>query len=155
MTDQIDPLKDGVNHINTYSKGLTALGKALSNFPRSPFHHPLWGSFDSAEGLWYYLSTGLQHEALRNLSGFKAKEFGKTLERVHNDRFDQDFRIGLIAKIVQNPELCKQLLESTLPFEHYYVYGTPPSCKVVVPESGQKIVNWLEDIRTFLKGDFL
>ena len=32
----IDPSKDGIDHINIYSKGKTELGKYLSNFTYAP-----------------------------------------------------------------------------------------------------------------------
>ena len=46
---------DGVTHINVYSKGTTALGRALSNFAHIPFMVVPNGRFESIEAYWYWL----------------------------------------------------------------------------------------------------
>lgn len=34
----INPLEDGITHINVYSKGATELGRLLTNFAHTPLH---------------------------------------------------------------------------------------------------------------------
>ena len=46
---------DGITHINVYSKGATALGRALSNFARIPVMVVPNGRFESVEAYWYWL----------------------------------------------------------------------------------------------------
>ena len=57
----INPDNDGIDHINTYSKGKTELGKLLTNFAHTPFVHPKYGEFQSVEGFWYFKKTGYSH----------------------------------------------------------------------------------------------
>jgi hypothetical protein len=67
---KINPHKDGIDHINIYSRGKTEVGRQLSNFAHTPFTHKDYGYFNSVEGLWYYLITGCKHE---NLSKMRRK----------------------------------------------------------------------------------
>ena len=72
---------------------------------------------------------------------------------VLNHDFDYHMRLGLIAKVTQNPKLFKMFMECDLPFTHYYYYGDPNSdkCKVVSPKRPGKLVTDLEEIREFLR----
>lgn len=159
VAEQWHPKFDGITHLNVYTKAKTALGLELTNFARKPFRHPLLGFFESSEGLHYFLKTGRNFKEFRNLWGYKAKELGVQLCRDPNNivldyQFDWMFRIGLVAKITQNPELFERFIESELPFTHYYYYGDPDSldkCKVVNAKETGTLVTDLEDIRTFLK----
>lgn len=126
----MNPKEDGVLHINIYSKGATELGKLLSNFSKTPFTHPEHGNFQSVEGYWYWLKSGVCEDTLRSLSGFKAKEFGKTLDIVLCEEFEQNIITAIQCKLRQNKDLLKMLIESTLPFEHYYWYGDIDNPKV-------------------------
>lgn len=116
--------KDGVDHVNIFSRGETALGRWMSNFSHEPFTHPMHGSFNSIEGLWYWLTRG--DDRLRTLSGFQAKQLGKSLQIV-NDLPEAEFRqaitLGIQAKIAANPRMAEILRTNLLPFEHYYVFS--------------------------------
>jgi hypothetical protein len=118
--------EDGISHINIYSRGKTPLGRFLSNFALAPFTEATLGRFASVEGLWYYLSTGRQHEMLRDLHGFEAKKQGKALERVEmpSDQFEKLIKVGITAKLLANPKMLNTLIECELPLAHYYTYGT-------------------------------
>lgn len=115
--------KDGVDHINVYSKAKTGLGRSLSNFTYSPFYHDKYGQFDSMEGFWGYVATGHKHESLKTIHGYRAKEEMKKYERVFNSNFDEEIRSGIFAKLDQNKDIRNALLASVLPFSHYYVYN--------------------------------
>ena len=120
---QIDPQKDGVDHINVYSKGATELGRLLSNFAHTPFNHALYGHFESVEGFWYWAKTGCQYDEFRDLYGFMAKKTGQQYDAVHNPNFEEDVKSALVAKVEQNPQIQELMQDSTLPLYHYYNYG--------------------------------
>lgn len=120
-----DPLKDGIDHINVWSKGRTALGQMLSNFAHVGFEHPEYGFFASMEGYWYWCGSGRSHDELRRLYGMSAKSVGVKLDNVPMD--EDEFRgmilEGLRCKVTQNSDLQQALKTSVLPLEHYFVYG--------------------------------
>lgn len=138
------PEEDGITHINIYSKGATDLGRWLTNFAHVPFTHPTYGEFNSIEALWYYASTGFQHEELRSLSGFKAKEEGKKYSKVDIDpsEFASIIKMGIRAKLIGNPKMLGALIDTHLPLAHYYVYGGKP-----VHAGYEWIILYIEDIR--------
>ena len=152
MSDRkpLNPVDDGVLFINIYTKGVTRLGRLLTNLSDIPLTHPKYGTFRTAEGFWYYLKTGCEHESLRALPGFEAKTVGSGLPSVWNTNFQEDFKIGLRNKLEGHSELFQLFTESTLPFEHFYFYpsrnsDTPP--KVIEP----KEVRWLTEFWTELR----
>lgn len=119
-----NPEEDGITHINIYTKGKTALGRFLTNLSLSPFTHPEHGRFESVEGLWYWLSTGKKHDALRQMLGFEAKAFGRKLDKVPMDPevFERTIKEAITLKLKANPRKLNELIDSTLPLAHYYVY---------------------------------
>lgn len=149
--DHWEPLNDGVDHINVYSKAATHLGRMLTNFAKSRFEHSAVGSFASMEAYYYYVSTGKQHEELKQLYGYRAKVEGRKYVRVYCEDFDQVMLEGLECKVLQNPYLATKLMESDLPLVHYYVYGG----KAVFPTGNSWLVEGLTDIRDRLKNGVL
>ena len=117
------PIDDGVTHINVYSKSSTMLGRQLSNFYHSPFIHPQHGQFESVEGYWYWLSTGMIHDELRHLHGNDAKVAGKKYEKVIYDNFKDLIRVAIELKVSANKDIQENLIQSVLPFTHYYYFG--------------------------------
>lgn len=152
-----NPDTDGEDHINIWTKGKTVLGKKLSHFHHSPFIHPYYGSFQCVEGFWYYASTGFQHEQLRQLVGFKAKQEGRQLDQVWYKDFVEDVLSANWQKIMQSNDLCSMIIESELPFLHYYAYSgnpdseTPGPVKIIRPRDSVWLVPGFEDIRRCLK----
>jgi ATP-dependent protease HslVU (ClpYQ) ATPase subunit len=131
VNSKINPHRDGIDHINIYSRGKTEVGRQLSNFAYSPFTHIKYGKFNSIEGLWYYLITGGQHEVLRDLYGFKAKKIGRELINqdewnlvdTENPDFKEDIREGIRQKLREDKKLLKMLCKTEgKPLKHYYVY---------------------------------
>lgn len=120
-----DPQQDGVTHINIYSRGKTDVGRALSNFTYGPFTHPEFGAFVSVEGFWYWVGAedGPERERLRNLFGPSAKMIGSSIPGIpmEEEDFRQLVREAMRCKIEQNPAIRRLFVESTLPFDHYYV----------------------------------
>lgn len=147
---QLDPRLDGIKFINIYTKAATRLGRLLTNLADIPLTHPKYGTFRTAEGLWYYLKTGMCHESLRALTGFDAKKYGTTLKNVWNDNFQEEFKEGLRNKLENHAELMALFLESELPFEHFYYYESKTAediPKVVEPRD----VRWLTEFWTELR----
>lgn len=118
---------DGVDHINVYSKGKTAIGRWLSNFTFAPFEHPRHGKFFSVEGFWYWrlAESSQDRERLRCLSGWAAKRAGRELVRIEDVdsiEFKGDIVAALVAKLHTYPARKADFLATTLPLAHYYEY---------------------------------
>lgn len=147
--DNLDPLEDGFTHINVYSKGLTHIGRLLTNFAPTSFTHPTYGYFSSMEGYWYWVTTGMVHDELRDFGGYQAKVAGKRLPRKSHPDFERLICEGLAAKLACNSTIHHLLVTSSLPLCHYYVYGS----KMVVPRGGLTpfYILFLEDYRTLHK----
>lgn len=143
------PGTDGVDHINVYSKGKTELGRALTNFSPFAVSVPGDGDFASIEGYWYWLSTGRQHDALRDLVGIDAKKLGKTLTKVPLSDFKEKIGEALIRRFDKYPYLRRTFALSTLPFTHYYCWGNDDNA--VVYTDHDWIVEALEAYRKELK----
>lgn len=147
-----NPEFDGIDHINVYSRGRTALGQELSNFAHVPFNHPKYGFFASVEAFWFWVSTGMKHDDLRRLYGATAKAAGirKNPVKIDDHQFSILIQDALRLKVAQNRKLCEAIKKSELPFRHYFVYGNNPP---VVRE--QRKHDWqmkcLEAIRETLK----
>lgn len=146
------PANDGVNHINVYSKGLTKLGRGLSNFASIPFDHPVDGRCASVEGYWYFLKTGRLFPHLKELSGINAKKEGKKYPSIELSDFIIQIKQAITCKILQNDKLREDVKASTLPFVHYYVYyGALGDFKVIPVGGDQWMMEHLEAIRADLR----
>ncbi len=117
---------DGIDHINVYSKGKTALGRFLSNFTYAPIK-TVDGRFDSIEGYWYWLGTeDTRKECLRYLSGFAAKHKGRELRSKDwqdSEEFKKKILDAIKIKIEGFPEYKELLINNKLPLVHYYVFN--------------------------------
>jgi len=145
------PNLDGITHINVYSKGQTKLGRGLSNFAHTPFDHPKDGHCESVEGYWYYLKSGREFPYLKTLWGNEAKQEGKRYPRVESSDFLENIKEAITCKILQTPELLKDFRESTLPFSHYYWYGSIFNPRVLAKDADKWMVDHLEELRSRLK----
>jgi hypothetical protein len=139
-------LNDGIDHINVYSQGKTFLGAFLSNWYRYVIILDDLGRFDSVEGLWYWLGT--RDDRLKSMSGFAAKQLGRSLPNVvtlPDDEFKGIIKQAIKIKVAGGPQYFN-FVDSVLPFTHYYVF----SGKQV--DAGHKwIIEYLEQLRTELK----
>lgn len=136
------PEKDGVTHINVYSKGRTELGRLLSNFADTPFKHPEFGWFRTVEGFWYWLKTGKTHEDLRNMVGWEAKMLGRKWPAVEIEHFDTKIKTAIRCKLIQHPDILCGLIDNELPLTHYYVRGSR-----VVPAGYEWINEYYMEVR--------
>jgi O-acetyl-ADP-ribose deacetylase (regulator of RNase III) len=151
--NQLDSSRDGFDHINTYSKGKTTLGRFLTNFSRSPFTCED-GHFDSIEGYWYWLGSSKDEKAepLRRMSGFEAKKFGREigcLDWIEGDVFKNKIKAAMKHKILANPIMLLDFKKSKLPFVHYYDYGG----KIVKVPQVDWIMEHLEFLRELLNSE--
>ena len=115
---------EGVDHVNIFSRSKLELGRALSNFAYAPITLDSLGSFDSIEGLWFFLKTG--DERLRRLSGFAAKSLGSSLPdngSMGPIVFRNAICIAIAEKVKQHPRIGELLDQCELPLTHYYVFG--------------------------------
>lgn len=126
--EDLDPLLEGITHINVYTKSMFALGKGLSNLANISFEIDEQ-RFQSLEGFWYWNITGKQYESFKNMSGFEAKkkglvlcEEGSAVKNSDDPDFQEEIKKAIRAKIKQNPELLTELIKSTLPLKHYYYH---------------------------------
>lgn len=139
----IDPNKDGIDHINIYSKGKTELGRFLTNFSRTLIKTED-GYFSSVEGYWYWLSC--PDERLRTVHGFEAKKLGRELgaKDWSNDiTFKDKIKKAIDYKLKMHCEFKDELQNCRLPLKHYYVYGN----KIIEPKDGQWILDHLESYK--------
>lgn len=116
-------MKDGEDHINIYSQGQTKLGRWLSNFHKCDVNTD-HGHFKSIEGYWYWL--GARDDSLRKMWGYKAKKYGRSRPQVTElpeDTFQGHIEKAIINKIYTNKYILEAFVDSSLPFDHYYVYG--------------------------------
>jgi len=156
--------RDGIDHINIYSKGKTQLGKMLSNMYELSFTHPIYGKFPSVESFWYFnkfrrMNVGDQILfEFRKLSGFEAKKRARQLdpEIDNGDKFNgqsryfkQEIQKGLRLKVIQNDALKRSFVLSKLPFKHYYVFFEENDYE---PEEYQWIPKYFESLRDELQG---
>lgn len=144
-----DPTMDGVTHINVGTKGQLPIGKALGNMADVRIYIPDHGWFKCLEGYWWYASTGFQYPVFKSMNGFEARKKGKTLERVPHPQFEDWIKEALTIKLRDNQWILDELINPNhaLPLCHYYVYGTPPNCKVHPANKNLWILDHLETIR--------
>ena len=149
------PETDGFDHINILAgKAKTTIGNRLSHFTNTPFIHPYYGAFASMEGFWHYISTGYKHEELRGLSGLTAKQFSRGLKKMLYIDFCEDILSGNYQKIIQDERLAQMVVESELPFTHYYLFDDPTErsgYRVVLTRENAWLCKGLEEIRAALK----
>ena len=157
---KFDFKNDGIDHINILAgKGKTLLGRRLSHFAHSQFIHPYYGAFQSMEGFWHFASTGFQHDFLRNEVGFDAKVKARELKnkgsREHwYEEFTEDIKVANYLKIIQDPSLATMMIESELPFTHYYLMAdreNPGQLVMITPRESSWLCQGFEEIRNALK----
>ncbi len=153
-TDNFVPSTDGKNHINIYTDGKSPLGKKLHHFHFMPFVHPTLGKFNSLEALWHYVKMDEPDDGIRRLAGYNAKKFALArINRGGKTRRLDDFADIIIEanyyRITQNEALCAEFIESTLPFDHYYLHG--PRKLIVRPPEMRWLVDGYEELRRLIR----
>ena len=155
MANIWQPKYEGMDHINIYSKSKLPIGRALSNFFLSKFTMPDYGTFNSVEAFYYWLLSGKKFDDIRELHGYKAKQYGLNLPK--KVKIDKKFKIeiqkAITYKILQHSYIQDLLIESTLPFAHYYYYGDAMFTPKIYDMSKEHsyMIEAIEQIRVDLK----
>ena len=121
--------EDGVDHICVDRMAATELGRALSTWNDINWSHPVLGYFRSLDNLWYFLSVGKPHDALRRLQRREAMEFARNecgglayypnIEAVFLDSFYRYLK-SRNRTDGNKRSIVTQLIECELPFDIYY-----------------------------------
>ena len=113
---------DGVDHICIDRKAATELGRALSTGTDINWSHPVLGFFRSLDNLWYFLSVGKPHDALRRLQRREAIEFARSecggLADYPN--IEAVFLDSIYRYLKSKKHLVEKLTTCDLPFDIYY-----------------------------------
>ncbi len=171
----MNPREDGITHINVYSKAATELGVFLSNF--YPVDLEIGGEhYRSIEAYWYSLwAASVVTEAItaggayRNLQakvkashGYQAKLLGKSLIKLAyggevpkdnepTESFKKKILAAIRLKLLSDPKYLELFKQSSLPFAHYYYFGTLDNPAVVNTGRHEWLVFGLEQLRFSLK----
>lgn len=148
-----DPGKDGVDHINIYSKSRSELGRLLSNWSETMFIHPELGMFKTMEGFYAFLATEMKYDYLRMVNGYEAKMKLKELTREQKRGYIDELQRALTYKFEQSPRIQELMWEyKDLPITHYYWYGEIGNNPRIIPNSGD---TWLEDGWNRIKQNYI
>lgn len=137
---------DGEDFINASRSGKTALGRFLDVNARAMFNYAELGQIASIGALWTFLSTPPEQRSAAQLSA-------TTQPRERGQHRTPGYKVILadatMAKILANAEMCKAMVESTLPFEIFRVDDDG------VQQPNTYLSEWyvpaLEEIRATLK----
>lgn len=142
--------KDGEDHINVWEEAATDLGRMLSHRYKLQFNHSHFGRFTTIEGFDAYIQSKEKDDRLRFLNGARLRMLisqGITRDPVQN------FRAILVdtyyQRIKQSAEITKLFIESTLPFDLYYV--VKQSGVRVRPARASWFIQGLEEVRRAMK----
>lgn len=143
---------DGIDHINIWDGAETELGKALSPGYQLKFHHSLFGSFNSIETFWRYIQSVERDDQIRSLSGRFLKNFvSNKLTICYVSNFRAIIMDTHWQKISGLQPLVDDIVESTLPFDCYYINA---QSKIRTrPAMYKWICSGMEEIRKALKED--
>jgi len=142
--------EDGVDHINIWEHGKTELGIFLSHGSKYPLHHKLFGNFKNVESFWKYVQSKEKDDRVRFLSGPSLRRFSKKLSNIRVKNFRAIIVDATYQKLLNNEKFLKQMKESTLPFDCYYIAG---DSKIKVRPIFTWVINGMEEIRLALKED--
>lgn len=149
VVENIIASQDGVNHINIDLTAATELGRQLAHFSKTPFNHPVFGQFNTMEGFWVYVRSAIPNDDLRYVTGRRAKTMGKSSGSVRVENFEEIILQANYYRVEQHPELLKLLVESTLPFENYYLYGDQQI--MIRPAASSIMISMFENLRSLFK----
>lgn len=113
---------DGVDHICIDRKAATELGRALSTGTDINWSHPVLGFFRSLDNLWYFLSVGKPHDALRRLQRREAIEFARNEcgGLAYYTNSEAVFLDSIYRYLKSKKHLVEKLTTCDLPFDIYY-----------------------------------
>lgn len=124
----LEPEMDGVTHINVYSRGMTELGRIMSNFYDEPIDTPD-GHFPSVETYWHWmgLKDEKDRERVKYMAGWQSNRYATPIKREQGMRVDEHFHEKIKNATLQKGRRHLDLfakLPLSLPFVHYCImYG--------------------------------
>lgn len=124
------PSRDGIDHINIYTKSSTKLGRLTSNMSPLSFVHPEHGFFRTMEHFWFWLSRGKDEAVRETESPYEVKQTWGKKPKQRIQRFNEQIEEAIRLKVGQNEGFKEMLRKNTLPFAHYYYYGDIDRCVV-------------------------
>lgn len=123
--------EDGVDYINVSYIGKTDLGRFLDINHQARFEHPELGPFTSVGGIWYYVKAdrsnptpGLDLEQFRYVWGERVRSMGEKIIPRNVEGFKTIIADSTWIKVLNQPKAKEDLLNCTLPFKSYYLYGS-------------------------------
>ena len=113
---------DGVDHICIDRKAATELGRALSTGTDINWSHPVLGFFRSLDNLWYFLSVGKPHDALRRMQRREAIEFARNEcgGLAYYPNIEAVFLDSIYRYLKSKKHLVERMTTCDLPFDIYY-----------------------------------
>lgn len=145
------PERDGVDHINIDNRGRTTLGQQLSHMHASQFLHPEYGPFESVEGFIGFVRSGATDDRFHWMAGMEARFHSRKLDSSFIRGFRELVMEASYFKIVQNQDLRDAFVESTLPFDHYYLLET--NGRPIQPGAAGWVIPAFEQLRTMLRAN--
>jgi len=143
---------DGEGHINIYAKGVTDLGRALTFESNYKLDHDVHGPFRTLEGFWHFIRSVERDERLRRSNGILSRKIGRTLTTRHVPDFHWIIADAAYQRVKQSDKLSQMLVESTLPFDMYYLTKTTIGLITGIRASmGLQMIPVYEHIRKSLK----
>jgi hypothetical protein len=143
---------DGVDHLNIWNRGNTALGQFLDQRTQAQFVHSVLGRFCSIEAFWKYVLSAERCDEIRSLSGRRLRNFERKLTRAEVYNFREIIMDANWQKIQQYPQWADQLKECDLKLECYYVYKREDGVRIR-PDCGPWLMLGFEEIRNALRED--
>lgn len=140
--------RDGVDHINIDLRGKTLLGQQLTQMYDLGFIHPEYGQFRSVEGFVGFIRSGAREDRFRWMVGMEARYHSRKLETSFIPGFREIVTEANYFKIVQSESLLKAFTESTLPFDHYYLFET--NGRPIQPAAASWLLPAMENLRTLI-----
>lgn len=114
--------EDGVDHINVWEDGSSELGPVLSHSSPVSFEHATFGRFSNMQAFWNYIQSVERDDRIRMLSGRHLRQFNKKLTPAKVVNFRAIIMDANYQRVKQYPLIIKGLVESTLPFDCYYIH---------------------------------
>lgn len=115
---------DGIDHINIWEKGETELGVVLNHSISLPFNHSLLGRFGNMEAFWHYVQSEERDDRIRMMEGYTLKNFARKLTPSRVINFRAIIMDANYQRIKQYEPIVQEMINSTLPFDCYYVHDT-------------------------------
>ena len=145
LEEMPNPNNDGITHINVFNTAATNLGRRLA-LGNSYFVHPKLGSFNCLDAFSLLLNSKQPNDRFRYITFREARGI---INKIRNHRKCAGY-VGMMKDgyrhfILNNPELYKEFVESTLPFDSYQIMKD--SGLVARTHKANWLVDLLEELR--------